>query len=53
MSALHAGFVINANKATTADILKLIKHIQKVVFENDGIMLETEVIYVGRPFKEL
>ncbi|MBR4072434.1 MAG: UDP-N-acetylmuramate dehydrogenase [Clostridia bacterium] len=53
VSELHAGFVINANKATTADILKLIKHIQKVVFENDGIMLETEVIYVGRPFKEL
>jgi len=52
VSVLHAGFVINTGNATTSDILKLIRHIQKTVFENDGVLLETEVIYVGRPPKE-
>jgi UDP-N-acetylmuramate dehydrogenase len=45
VSEKHAGFVINKGNATTSDILKLIKHIQKTVFENKGVMLETEVKY--------
>lgn len=48
VSQLHAGFVINYNKATTLDILKLIRHIQKTVYENDGVLLCTEVLFVGR-----
>lgn len=45
VSEKHAGFVINKGNATTGDILKLIKHIQKTVYENKGVMLETEVKY--------
>lgn len=48
VSEKHAGFIINYNNATTDDILKLIKKVQKKVFENNGIELETEVIFVGR-----
>ena len=48
VSDKHAGFVINKDNATSRDIKTLIKHIQKTVFENSGVMLEREVIYIGR-----
>ena len=48
VSELHAGFVINFCNATTNDILKLIRHIQETVYKNDGVLLCTEVLFVGR-----
>ncbi len=48
VSEKHAGFVINRGGATAADVKALIKKIQKKVFENDGVMLEPEVIFKGR-----
>lgn len=48
VSEKHAGFVINRGDATCADVLSLIKKIQATVLENDGVNLETEVIFVGR-----
>ena len=48
VSEKHAGFIINYNNATTDDILKLIGHIKATVLNNNGVQLETEVIYVGR-----
>ncbi len=47
VSELHAGFVINFDSATTLDILTLIRHIQKTVYLNDGVLLEPEVLIVG------
>jgi len=43
VSEKHAGFVINKGGATSTDIEKLIRHIQKVVYDEKGVMLETEV----------
>ncbi len=43
VSTLHAGFVINTGDATFSDVTDLISHIQKTVFEKDGVILETEV----------
>lgn len=48
VSEKHAGFVINRGGATAADVKALIEKIQKKVFENDGVMLEPEVIFKGR-----
>ena len=48
VSEKHAGFVINRGGATAADVRALIGKIQKKVFENDGVMLEPEVIFTGR-----
>ena len=48
VSEKHAGFVINRGGATAADVKALIGKIQKTVFENDGVMLEPEVIFTGR-----
>ncbi len=47
VSTKHAGFVINRGNATCKDVKELIKHIQETVFSKTGVMLETEVIYLG------
>lgn len=52
VSVKHAGFVINKGGATCKDVRALIKEIQRVVLENDGVQLETEVIFVGRQGEE-
>ncbi len=48
VSVKHAGFVINKGGATARDVLDLIEKVQKTVFENTGVTLEPEVIFVGR-----
>ena len=40
-------FVINKGKATTKDILKLIKYVQEKVNTEFGVMLEPEVRIIG------
>ncbi|MBR6720318.1 MAG: UDP-N-acetylmuramate dehydrogenase [Clostridia bacterium] len=47
VSALHAGFIVNAGNATCKDVLDLISHIQKTVYEKNGVKLETEVKKIG------
>ena len=47
VSDKHCGFVINKGQATSADIYKLIREVQKKVFEDSGVTLEPEVILVG------
>lgn len=46
VSEKHAGFVINTGGATTADILALIRRVQKTVYDEKGVRLETEVLYL-------
>lgn len=46
VSEKHAGFVVNAGRATSADILALIKHIQTDVREKTGVELQPEVMIV-------
>ena len=48
VSEKHAGFVINTGNATCGDVLSLIKKVQDTVIEADGVVLEPEVIFVGR-----
>lgn len=47
VSEKHAGFVINTGGATAEDVLNLIEHIKKMVFEKSGVMLEPEVKMIG------
>ncbi len=46
VSEKHAGFLVNRG-GTAADFLALIAHVQKVVYEKKGIMLEPEVRILG------
>ena len=47
ISKIHSNFIINANKASSADVQELIKFIQKKVLDAYGILLETEVKQCG------
>lgn len=47
VSEKHAGFIINYDNATTADVLKLIKYCQDTVKEKFGVDLETEIKYIS------
>jgi len=43
VSEKHAGFVVNVGDATAQDVLDLIAHVKKTVFEKTGVELEPEV----------
>lgn len=47
VSKKHNGFVINAGNATAKDVKTLIDEVQRKVYENSGVMLEPEVIFLG------
>ena len=47
VSEKHAGFIVNVENATAADILRLIEHVQSVVQTQTGVYLETEVRVLG------
>ncbi len=47
VSEKHCGFVINRGGATSAQIRTLIGDVQKKVFEDSGVRLEREVIFLG------
>ena len=47
VSNKHAGFVVNKGGATAKDVLDLIKHIQKTVYDKFGVKLEPEVRLIG------
>ena len=47
VSEKHCGFVINKGGATSAQIRELIGDVQKKVFEDTGVRLEREVIFLG------
>ncbi len=43
VSTKHAGFVVNIGSASARDVLNVIEHCRKIVFEKTGVMLEPEV----------
>ena len=48
VSEKHAGFIINRGNATCEDVLGLIDAVKQTVFKNDKVVLEPEIIHVGR-----
>lgn len=47
VSTLHAGFIVNIGGASAADVENLIHHVQKTVYNQSGVRLETEVRIIG------
>ncbi len=47
VSTKHAGFIVNADRATACDVYRLIDRIRAVVKERFGVQLETEVKIIG------
>lgn len=48
VSTKHAGFIVNIDNGTATDYLNVIHHVQKVVKDKYGVVLETEVRIIGR-----
>ena len=47
ISPKHAGFILNTDKATAADVYALIRLVEKTVHERFGVRLEREVKLIG------
>jgi len=47
VSDKHSGFIVNTGNASAEDVLALIKTVSKVVFDRFGVVLETEVKFIG------
>ena len=43
VSEKHAGFIINADNASAADVIRLIDKVRERVYETQGVLLECEV----------
>mgnify|MGYP002859763304 CR=1 FL=1 len=43
VSEKHAGFIINADNASAADVIRLIEMVRERVYETQGVLLECEV----------
>ncbi len=48
VSEKHCGFIVNRGNATSADVLRLIGLVQKVVYDQFGVLLEPEVRLFGK-----
>ena len=48
ISTKHCGFIVNLGSATAHDIKTLIAHVQKTIFDHCGVMLQTEIKFVGQ-----
>lgn len=48
VSNKHGNYIVNIDHATSSDIIQLIEKIQKVVFDETGIILEIEIRIVKR-----
>jgi len=53
VSPIHANFIENHDRATSSEIIELIKMVRARVSENSGVMLEPEVQLVGFRASEL
>jgi UDP-N-acetylmuramate dehydrogenase len=47
VSTKHANFIVNRGNGTATDVHRLIYTIQAAVYEQSGIVLEPEVIFIG------
>lgn len=47
VSEKHAGFIVNTGGATAQDVIKLIRHVKKVVHEKTGKDIELEIEILG------
>ena len=47
VSEKHTGFIINKGNATCKEVKQIIKDIQERVYEKFGVLLETEIEFIG------
>ncbi|MDU5921903.1 MAG: UDP-N-acetylenolpyruvoylglucosamine reductase, partial [Finegoldia magna] len=47
ISEKHCGFIVNVGDAKCCDVVAVIEHVQKVVFDKFNVKLEPEVRIIG------
>lgn len=47
VSNKHCGFIVNLGHATAENICSLITHVQNTIYDRCGVMLQTEVKFIG------
>jgi len=47
ISPKHAGFVVNTGTATCEDVLTLINHVKDIIYSQNHVNLEPEILIVG------
>lgn len=50
ISKEHTNYLVNVNQATTADIEALAGKVKNLVFENSGIALDFEIVFIGEKY---
>jgi UDP-N-acetylenolpyruvoylglucosamine reductase len=53
VSSVHANFIVNRGRATSADVLALIQRVRGQVRQATGVELEPEALLYGREWSEL
>jgi UDP-N-acetylmuramate--L-alanine ligase/UDP-N-acetylenolpyruvoylglucosamine reductase len=53
VSTVHANFIVNRGKATSADIIELVRRVRARVEETKGIRLEPEVLLYGKEWRDV
>ncbi|MBP7142151.1 MAG: UDP-N-acetylmuramate dehydrogenase [Opitutaceae bacterium] len=53
VSAVHANFIINRGKATSADVISLVRKVRARVRESSGVTLEPEVLLYGGVWRDV
>lgn len=53
VSTVHANFIVNRGKATSADIIELMRRVRARVEETKGIRLEPEVLLYGKKWRDV
>ena len=48
VSPQHCNFIVNTGKATCHDICEVLYHVQDAVEKATGVLLETEIIFLGK-----
>ncbi|MBE7539445.1 MAG: UDP-N-acetylmuramate dehydrogenase [Opitutaceae bacterium] len=53
VSTVHANFIVNRGRATSADVIALVRLVRARVREAGGVELEPEVLLYGRSWREV
>ncbi len=48
VSEKHSNFIVNVGTATCADVLQLLNRVKEAVYRETGILLEEEILFMGR-----
>lgn len=48
ISEMHANFIVNKGEATAKNVMDLIDHVKKTIFNKFGVKMDTEVEMVGK-----